>query len=101
MKKIMIVLLVIILQSATAQNFSCKTRGFIPIPKNVNRLANQNQIPPTSNTPLVLNAFFTLFKDENGHTMVDNWENNPLGSNQQIEERFLECVKILNMQYNP
>ena len=100
MKKILITSLLFIVTFSYSQNFSCGTTGFIPFSTNFNRPSIPDPVDPDSTTPYVINAFFTLLKDGDGHTVIDNWGGNELGTDEQIENKFLECIKILNIQYN-
>lgn len=103
MKKILITSLLFLFSFSYSQSFSCRTTGFIPHSSNFNRPSIPDPVDPDSTTPLVLNAYFTLFKDGNGHTVIDNWDGtgvSSVGTNEQVENRFLECIKILNIQFN-
>ncbi len=100
MKKLLITTFLLMFCYVNSQNFSCGTKGFIPINSDSNRPSIPDPVDPDSTMPYVLNAFFTLIKDGNGDTIIDNWEGNQLATNEQIENKFLECIKILNIQYN-
>ena len=99
MKKTLITLLLFIFSFSYSQNFSCGTNGFIPHSTNFNRPSIPGPVDPDSTIPYVLNAHFTLVKGAGGSLpLVPDGQ---LVTNQQIEAKFLDCIKILNIIYNP
>lgn len=98
MKKILLILTLFTITFSLAQTHSCQTTGFIKHTSNFNRSVPDNGGGETDNTPYVLNTFFTLFRDNLGNTIIDS--SGEIDTPEKIENKFLECVKILNKRYN-
>lgn len=79
-------------------SFTCHTVDALTHDANFNR--QTNTIPYDATTPYVINVFFTLLNDdESGHNALT-----PQGlmtTPTQVENAFLDCIKILNIAYTP
>lgn len=99
MKKILIGLVFFMISNAYSQRFHCETKGFIMHSANFNRPSPTGQTDVDLTTPYVVNAYFTLVKGAGNH--INGVNPDELATNEQIENKFLDCIKILNIRFNP
>jgi hypothetical protein len=97
MKNIYLIFTLFLLSTSKAQNFNCTTINNLSQDINYNR--SIDALPYDSTTPYVLNMYITLIDDSfnyhyNNYTGI-------MDTPEQCELTALNCIRILNINFNP
>ena len=99
-KTILLFVFILCLTNSFAQTndtIQCHTLDVLTHDMNFNR--SIQTVPYDATTPYVINVFFTLLEDSPGNNVLNS--QGAMVTNEQVENAFLDCIRILNIAYSP
>ena len=86
------------MSQVNSQEFgNCATKGMIRHAEKFNRPGSPPPQDLDTTTPYVINAYFTLIRNGDGSVLINPAQ---IDTPQEIENKFLDCIRILNMKFN-